>query len=522
MRSVLTSAERIFHARSAARRGRVAALAIAIFGAVALAFASTSCSEPIYTCTSNAQCISPSGAQGTCETTGYCAYPDTTCTTSSAERYSTTAAGGLANTCVAMPANACVLQLSVGLDFACYVRTDGTVWCWGNNSNGQLGDGTTMSRSSPTEVMGLPPNNPALEVEVAEYHACVKLTDGSIYCWGYNDQSNLGQCKGSSPDGGLTGSASPLQVSYATVTTTKDGGRPGDGGATAVWSCNGGPLLAAIPNASNGYGSTLTVGGEHTCVIDRLGSLLCWGENLSTPVGGQAGQDYSAFPSVEGPLVVTGSDSPALQQEIVVSVQAGDDYSCLLTGDGNVYCWGGNQDGELADKRKLAWSASPILVSLPSSVDSFSVDDETACALSSGTISCWGNGSTGIFGPATPPQPTANANSPLQLGTATAIFGGPNSETVFIENAAGTLQCWGANNNGQCALGSLDMINLTSPTTALLSSVAQLRVGKDHGCALTKAGELFCWGDNTYGELGIGTTSTTPSPTPARVPVQCN
>lgn len=517
MRLIVTTSERVFCAFFASRRAHGTVLASTIFGSLSMAFVSSACSEPVYVCTNNAQCLSPSGAQGTCETTGYCAYPDIACI-GSTERYSESAGGGLANACVATPSTNCIEQLAVGLDFSCYVRTDGTVWCWGKNSNGQLGDGTTTNRSSPTQVLI---NNPVVEVQVGESHACVELAadggiPGSIYCWGSNGQTNLGQCKSASE---LNESPSPLPIFYATV----DGGTAGEGGAGANWTCDKAkPLFAAIPSASNAYRNTLSVGGEHTCVIDVNGSLLCWGENTSnTPFGGQAGQDFTLYPVVEGPLVVTGSATLMTQQPII-SVEVGAEYSCLLNMDGNVYCWGSNQYDELAAADSSLSSPSPVPISPLSSVDSLITDDQTACALSSGTMSCWGNGTTGIFGPATPPNPKDNVPMPFEVATATAVYGGPESNTVFIEAPSGAIECWGANNKGQCAIGTSAVTNVTSPTPALLSSVAQLVIGADHGCALTKAGELFCWGDNTYGELGTGTTSVTPNPIPTRVPVRCN
>jgi alpha-tubulin suppressor-like RCC1 family protein len=206
-------------------------------------------------------------------------------------------------------------------------------------------------------------------------------------------------------------------------------------------------------------------------------------------------------------------------QDQIVDVQAGDDYTCLLTNQGYVYCWGGNQDGELADNQKVAWSDSPALIPLATSVDSLQVDDETACAVSMGTINCWGNGSSGIFYQST--GNNDNANSPVVLGAASALFGGSNAETFCFQTPAAQVQCWGSNSSGQAAIGSLSPINVDAPKTALIPPVTQLGIGQDHGCALTKAGQVFCWGGNMLGELGNGKTSMTPNPVPAPVKLTC-
>ena len=486
-----------------------AAPCVVVGGAFAYASA---CSPGPYECTTNVQCMSASNVQGVCDESGFCAYPDTTCTMTGL-RYSVSAGNGLASSCVATESNACIQQLAVGQDTACYVRTDGSVWCWGWNQFGQVGDGTTTDRNVPTQVQGLP--MPAVLVSVAEMHVCAELMDGTIWCWGINDQSNLGQCKSGSE---LTQSPTPLQVFYASVTLPKgedpDGGK-GDAGAP-IWTCGSKPLVAAVPSGS--LKNSLTLGGEHSCVVDQEQKLYCWGENVTSPVGGQAGQDFNVIEPVEGPLVVDGTD-PTLTDHII-DIESGDDFTCLESDTQSVYCWGGNQLGELADNGARPWASIPQLIGGFGGVQQLLVDDETACVVTvNGSLWCWGNGEDGIFGPAN--NPTGNALTPVNLGTATAVFGGPNAETVCTTNGTGVLQCWGSNSKGEAAIGSLTPVSVTTPTTALLSSVAQLRIGQDHGCALTETGELFCFGDNTHGELGDGTTSTTPNPVPTPVKVMC-
>jgi alpha-tubulin suppressor-like RCC1 family protein len=534
----------------------------------------SACTANPYVCTTDVQCVSSSGVQGECNASGFCAYPDTTCPTTG-ERYPASAGNGLANGCVPPPSasQSCINQIAVGQDWACYLRNDGTVWCWGDNSNAMIGQAPSSTSCpgntelgplpcipEPTQIQGLPTNNPIVQLRMAEYHACAMATDQTVWCWGFNDQTNLGQCQSATA---LVQSQWPLQIFYPDPPTITypgrtDGGHVSpDAGAVVTWAsvastnpnsptgqtCPGAPLKIAPPNTGN-YESTFTVGGEHTCVIDTNGKLLCWGENQTTPVGGQAGQDHITFLSVQGPLEVTGSAALSAS-DAIISVNSGDDFTCLKTSSGRVYCWGGNQDGELASLNNsdttcmdgnpdpsvgsqpvpmCTWSASPTYVPFSSAVDTLAVDDETACVLTQGSLSCWGNGTSGIMESAS----LANSFAPVSLTTTgSAIYGGSNAETFFVANSAGVIQCWGANNFGQCAspigkAGVAGGTNIITPQPSSLSSIAQLEVGVDHGCALTTDGELYCWGDNSYGELGNGQTSTTPTPVPTRVKVVCN
>jgi alpha-tubulin suppressor-like RCC1 family protein len=263
--------------------------------------------------------------------------------------------------------------------------------------------------------------------------------------------------------------------------------------------------------------NTLSAGGEHTCVVGVDGNLYCWGENTTGDEGGEAGQDFNALPNVPGPLAVTGT-SPSFTGH-VIDVQAGDDFTCLAKDDNSAWCWGGNQLGELANGGTDA-SVTPVAISGLGDVSQLLVDDETSCVLTKADgVSCWGNGSTGIFGLAG--NTSNNSEAPVNLTTATALFGGPTAETLCLTDANDHLQCWGDNGTGEAGIGALLPLNVTVPTGSLLSSVTQLRIGQYHTCALTADGSLWCWGDNTHGELGNAAMSTKPSPSPQRVQVTC-
>jgi alpha-tubulin suppressor-like RCC1 family protein len=473
---------------------------------IAALAACAGCSTSPYVCTSNAQCIDQNGSAGICERDGYCSFEDVTCEATT-QRYDSSAGDGEASQCVPKSPLACVSQIAVGIQFSCYVRTDGTVWCWGNNTDGEVGDGTTNLRTVPTQVVGLPDASslPAIEVTTAEEHACALLSDGEVWCWGINDTLNLGQCDGSDLDNSLR----PVRVPKWELMAGS-----GSGGPTPVCSTTD-YFAAQVPNAS--FINTISAGGEHTCAVGSDDALYCWGENTTGNEGGQAGQSFLELPNVPGPLIV--SDTSTSFTGHVIDVQSGDDFTCLLKDDNSAWCWGGNQLGELATGGTDP-DFSPVAINGFGDVSQLLVDDETGCVLTRAAgVYCWGNGQTGIFGPAM--DPSNNEMSATSLTTATSLFGGPTSETICGIDASGALQCWGDNGTGEAGIGALAPLNITTPTDVQLSSVTQLRIGQYHTCALTRDGSLWCWGDDADGELGNATTSANPTPTPQRVQVVC-
>ena len=437
-------------------------------------------SPPAFVCTSNPDCVSETGLPGICETNGSCSFYDPSCPTT-LRRYPDGATGALASTCVP-PGKQCIAQLSLGTSHSCALRTDGAVFCWGLNANGEVGDGTMVDNPTPTQVKGLPSGHKATQIGTAEEHTCALMDDGTVWCWGINDTLNLGQCNGAA----LASSPTPLEVPSWTPNTQ----------TPASPTCD-----ASTPFKA----SRLSLGGEHACAIGTDNALYCWGENTTGSEGGQAGQDPTVLPNVPGPLKVDFTGA--------VDVQCGDDYSCLAKSDNSTWCFGGNQLNELANGNTSTGSFAPVAINGLSDTKTLALDDETACIVTStGGLFCWGNGQTGIFGT----DLTDNVAQATRITSCSQAYGGGTAETMCVTQTDGTLQCWGANDTGQCGLGT-SVANITTPTNALLTSVSAASLGADHTCAVTTDGALWCWGDDSHGQVGDGQISSTPVTIPKRI-----
>lgn len=202
-----------------------------------------------------------------------------------------------------------VVAISAGGAHTCALDQDGTVWCWGSNSHGQLGDGTTTDRSSPSEVRL---DTEAVAVSAGGEHTCALTTAGGVKCWGRNDAGQLG-------DG-----------------TTDDRSLPED-----VVGHTGGVIGIAA-------------GHSHTCVLTKNGRVQCWGSNGWGRLG-NASIELDSFSSV--PVDVGGLDA-------VSAVSAGGEHSCAVVADGSVWCWGKDFAGQLGDGNAGLgkFSAAPVRV----------------------------------------------------------------------------------------------------------------------------------------------------------------
>lgn len=210
------------------------------------------------------------------------------------------------------------VSIAAGDSHGCAALADGTVRCWGTGSNGQLGDGTTLSSSRAVDVAGL---DAAVEVACSSYNSCARRKDGSVWCWGDNAAGQLG--RGFS---GLTlRGAGPVENVFAASAVASRGFQAvaiGEAGTATEWG-NGNPTPMLHPGIDGAV--EIGVGMHHACVRTRDDMVRCWGANEA----GQLGQIDSI------------NDAKA--------IAVGLDFSCILRGEREIDCWGANNRGQLGD-----------------------------------------------------------------------------------------------------------------------------------------------------------------------------
>jgi alpha-tubulin suppressor-like RCC1 family protein len=241
-----------------------------------------------------------------------------------------------------------IVSLGSGFYASCAVQNTGNVKCWGDDSGGQLGDGskTNNGPKAPVTVQGL---NDAVAVSSGGFFACALRKGGAVVCWGQNDVGELG-------NGGTGESLTPSAVLVSNV-------------------------------------AELAVGFEFACARLTDGHVSCWGANDY----GQLGNGTSTTNPTPTPVMVSGiSDAQ--------SIVAGVFHACAVRSGGNISCWGQNDDGQLGNGQKVADAGTPFPT--PSAVTGISnasqmgiVKGFHSCALTqTGAVSCWGANSNGQLG----------------------------------------------------------------------------------------------------------------------------
>ena len=337
--------------------------------------------------------------------------------------------------------------------------TSGGVDCWGQNGEGQLGDGNTADSLVARPVKWI---TKATAVAVGAGHGCALLARGAIQCWGRNDSGQLG-------NGTLANSTTPVPVT-------------GIGSATA-----------------------LAVSEEHSCALLASGAVKCWGENFY----GDLGDGTNVRSSI--PVSVTGIST-------ATSVAVGNADSCALLASGEVQCWGYNHYGQLGNGTTTD-SNTPVTVSGIHSAMAIAAGVAFNCALlASGAIQCWGHGGNAELGDGSS-WPYADSSVPVSvvgISTATAITAGGYHACAVL--SSGSAQCWGYNNYGQLGNGTTTAsASITPVPVSAISAPVRLAAGYWHTCALLSDGAMRCWGLDHDGQLG--NRRRTPNYTPNRWPV---
>jgi len=383
---------------------------------------------------------------------------------------------------------ACSSEISAGGFHTCAVREDHTVWCWGRNDSGQLGDGTATDTDLPVQVTML---ENVKKVGAGELFTCALDDKGLVWCWGNNRSGQLGT---------TSDSRTPVQVN-------------GISGATQ-----------------------LSVGYEHACVLNGDGSVACWGNNTDGQLGDGSMNDRNA------PITVPGLDG-------VRSVATGQDRTCAVLNDGTAQCWGENNDGELGVGDTMPHTRPTLVVDVPNIVEAAPGDDHTCFRTTEGFVYCSGLNDNGQLGNgnltnSSRPQLTLLAVGAVAIGAGAyhtcALdglgqtwcwgYGGDGRlldagyshrvipvrglvehvvtlsagyEHTCVLDTEGAIRCAGFNRRGQ--LGDGRRITSGAPVEVPgVENAVALVAGARHTCAAQQDGQVLCWGQNDEGESGNG------------------
>lgn len=346
--------------------------------------------------------------------------------------------------------------IAAGGFHTCAVLSGGSVRCWGSNAGGQLGDGTTTDRTTPTPVIGI---TNAVAVAAGWGFTCALLSDGGIKCWGRNYYGYLG-------DGTTTDRLTPVRVS----------------------------------GIADGVG--LAAGGGHSCARLSGGTVKCWGENDKGTLG-------------DG--TTTARLAPVSVADITnaINIGAGEHHTCAALADGTTRCWGYNGYRQIAGP-----ALEPEIVSTPFPVpgitDAIGLTGgvtHTCALLVAGDIKCWGFNPYGQFGDGTSENDFVDRPPPAVSGITNAISIAAGAHHTCAILSDGAAKCWGYNYFGPVGDGTTTN-RLTPVSVSGITNALSVTAGKlDHTCATLSDGGAKCWGRNFEGELGdcsIGSYRTTP------------
>ena len=391
------------------------------------------------------------------------------------------------------------VAISSGWLHTCAVLDDGSVTCWGLNIAGQLGDGTTTNRTTPTQTSSLGSGRTAVAISSgSSWFTCVILDDGSVSCWGYNIYNQLG-------DGTTTSRTTPTQTSSLGTTTNPRNA------ALSERDFDGDGILNIFDVHQNlDYReSAISSGYRHTCAILDNGSVSCWGENSDGRLGDGMLTDRST-PTQTSSL---GTGRTA------VAISSGKYHTCALLDDGSVSCWGDNGNYQLGDGTTTDRNTPTQTSSLGTGRTAVAIssgDYHTCAILDDGSVSCWGYNNQGRLGDGTTTdRSTPTPTSSLGFGrTAVAISSAYQHTCIILDD--GIVSCWGANGNGQLGDGTTTQKSTPTQTSSLGTgrTAVAISTGKSYTCAVLDDGTVSCWGYNGNGRLGDGTTTNRNTPTP--------
>jgi alpha-tubulin suppressor-like RCC1 family protein len=388
-------------------------------------------------------------------------------------------------------------SVSVGLFHSCAGLSDGTVKCWGRNADGELGDGTMTDRPSPAVVNGVAG---VVAVAASSFHSCAIVGGGLVRCWGRNTVGELGNATN------ISGNLAVTTVGITSATSISS-----YGGHTCVTLSNAGPQCWGFnANGELGHGDFAHRNVPVPVLNISAASATVVGPNSACAIltgGGVACWGWA----LEGEL---GNNLASLQPLPVrvldvataTKVTAGGNHTCALLQDATIRCWGDNSFGQLGDGTDID-SAVPVAVKGLTNVTDVVAGGASTCAISGlGVATCWGYGKVsngnGLGENSVVPRYVAGITDATSIGVGWAH--------ACARLATSWIRCWGDNSFGQLGDGTTTFRSL--PVSVLgITNATEVVAGAEHTCA--PAGETVqCWGFGTRGQLGNGTQASSSTP----------
>lgn len=386
-------------------------------------------------------------------------------------------------------------HLTVGGDATCTILDDGRVACWGRNDFGQLAITTENAEPSCGNCQITPKEIPnlmgAAHISLGLGHGC-GLIDGSVRCWGSNAFGELAQ-----GDSDLGAHPTPVSVGLTDVVE-------------------------------------IATGRGFSCALKQDGTVWCWGLSIS----GQMGIDPAPLSRCTVPaarldaLGVEGrvsevACSPTPRQipglAGVSAIALGAFHACALI-DGDAYCWGQNNVGQIGNGQQA--SRAPASALQLDQVSALSLGAFHSCALRNGTLLCWGQNLFGQLGLSSAPGVNIVVTGPTAVPGLTGIsrISAGDAHSCLWD---GTLRCAGANEALQLGASTVDSCTINAlPTPCSRGFIAgptfenltDVGTGDAHTCVLLADGDVYCWGENAYGQLGRAPLTSTATPVRALGP----
>jgi alpha-tubulin suppressor-like RCC1 family protein len=349
-------------------------------------------------------------------------------------------------------------RVNAGGNHTVALKSDGSLWGWGENTFGQVGDGSVISRNVPVRIGA---ETTWTAISAGFYHTMAIKADGTLWAWGDDTKGQLGD--------GSAASSQPAPVQI---------------GTDSNWA-------------------EVAAGDFHTLARKTDGSLWAWGDNTSGQVGNGA-----VVPGIQAVPVRIGTATDW------VAIAAGGSHSVALKGDHTLWGWGSNTAGQLGNSTNLD-AAAPVPIVLPAPFINndwtyvAAGQSNTAALKTDGSLWSWGSNTFGQLGNGT----VLNSNVPVREagGATTWVAVAAGDFHAVGRRSDGTLWAWGGNASGQLGNGTntdaLTPVRVNADTDWIDADAGSL-----HIVALKTDTTVWSWGDNASGQLGDGTNSAKNAP----------